>query len=108
MKNKFELPNTWYVKVTKSNRKILSKWRYGNTNTTFNLLELNHLAGININRKGHLEKGHNPAHLVKEESYDFGIEITTAQFKKYVLNEKIYKTKDYNYLLPVLKKLNLK
>jgi hypothetical protein len=111
MKEIFELPEAWYVKVTKSNRKILSDWRYENTTTGSNLLDLHYLTGIHKNSRGYFEKGHNPVDIVEEEGYTFGIEITTAQFKKYVLKPQLPKpksSKDYNYLLPLLKKLNLK
>jgi hypothetical protein len=110
-KDKFILPEAWYVKVTDDNVDVLSRWRFGND---YNKLDNTKLVGINkwfnkYNQIYKLEKGHNPYGVSSSEDYDFGIEITYNQFLKYVLNQEISERKqDYNYIIAILEKYSIK
>lgn len=88
MENKglLKLPETWHVKITKDNREVVRKWR-GNNPT----LTIGDVVGMNRWEYGRVTKEHN--------SYvdsDFGQEITFADFKRLVLDEKNHE--DYGVL----------
>ena len=78
-----KLPDRWYCVVTKENQNILSKWRFSNN---YDKLEIESITGIcnKYNRKHH-----NPKNEIRGDIYDFGIEITFEQFKKWVLKEEL-------------------
>ena len=84
----FVLPERWHVVVTKENQAILANWKGIND---IEMLPIGYICGI----CGLLnEKGHNPANMIKSTynspfAYDFGVEITFDQFKKYVLKENV-------------------
>lgn len=102
---KFVLPENWHVVVTKDNLDVLSRWRF---NDDRNVLSIGLIVGISYNLTNkEYSKQHNPIGDIKDSSgyYDFGQEITYEQFKKYVLKQQ---EEDYNYLIKVLKKWNIK
>lgn len=82
----FVLPQQWHCIVTAENQEALSQWRYGSASSR--ALPIGYLTGITkaFNGTGY-EKGHNQRIHIggPNEVYDFGIEITYEQFKKYVL-----------------------
>jgi len=108
---KFFLPPNWHIIVTKENAEEVLRWRFKNSYKNEDKITFkNHLVGMTIDYDGTLyEKGHNPKDKVKDPDghYDFGIEITYEQFKKYVLNQDINK-EDYTYLIKLFKKHNIK
>jgi len=77
----FVLPERWHVVVTEENQEILSRWKY---KASTPLLKIGFIVGIATSNG---RPDHNPGHIKKGDSYDFGEEITTEQFKKYVLKE---------------------
>lgn len=93
--NDFVLPNAWYVICTVENRELLENWRF-NKQSRYSLLtgtfvgmyrtddSVHHNNLIDTFYKGHTISG-NP----KGVDYDFGIQITTEQFIKYVLKEEV-------------------
>jgi len=79
----FVLPYAWYVIVDKENLDILSNWIFPNGFK----LTIGGIAGV-CNYGGKIgNKGHNLTKIIKGYRYDFGVEITFEQFKKYVLKE---------------------
>lgn len=91
MKEKYVFPeNNWYIKVTKDNKEILDNWR--KTLDYNRLLDIGEY--INWAGSGAMWRGL--------------VEITTDQFKEYVLKEtpNIPTIKeDYSYLIGFLDKL---
>lgn len=88
----------WYIVVTEENQHVVSEWRFGNLYPNYKL-DIGQITGIYKDGS----KQHNP----RNSTEGFGIEISFDQFKKYVLNESIEET-DYSYLIPILKKHNIK
>jgi len=92
----FTLPQYWHVIVTVVNHDMLLKWFNGLHLPIGNICGM--CKSINSDNTITYTKEHNPRTSIKSPNYDFGIEITTEQFKKYVMNEnkKIsgYKLKD--------------
>lgn len=109
MNNPFILPKNWHIIVTEENAENVLKWRFERIyNDKDKITFKNHFVGMTLNHKGtQYEKGHNPKDDVKDSEgyYDFGIEITYSQFKKYVLNKK---KENYSYLIELFKKLGIK
>jgi len=107
----FKLPDNWHILVTDENAEDVLTWRFQDSyNHSDKITFKNHLVGITINYNGTLyEKGHNSKDDITDPDgyYDFGIEITYEQFKKYVLNQDINK-EDYTYLIKLFKKLKIK
>lgn len=103
----FILPDNWHILVTEENAKDVLKWRFeDNYNRRDNTRFLDYIVGMD----GTGFKGHNPKDQIKsEDSYDFGNEITYAQFKKYVLkfDDKPKQKEDLSYLIPFLHNLNI-
>lgn len=84
----FELPENFYVRVTENNKDTLLKW-LDNPNSN-QYITVNHIVGVANHSAGGFRKGYNPAYVPKFEGpngYDFGQEITFAEFKEYVLKE---------------------
>lgn len=80
----FTLPKNWHVVVTEENQKEVSEWRF----KTSEKICLGYIAGVVYKvPQDRYEKGHNPGDLIKKPNYDFGQEITTEQFRKYVLKK---------------------
>ena len=92
-----KLPKEWYIEITDENRAIVNSWKikqYYNDDL-FNNLQYKYITLEGVGR-GWVGLGE-------------GIEITTAQFQKYVLKETPVKIEeDYSYLTPLLKKWNIK
>jgi len=107
----FKLPDNWHILVTDENAEDVLTWRFERIyNDKDKITFKNHFVGMTLNHEGtQYEKGHNPKDEVKDSEghYDFGIEITYEQFKKYVLNQDINK-EDYTYLIKLFKKLKIK
>lgn len=105
----FILPDNWHIIVTQENAENVLKWRFERIyNDKDKITFKNHFVGMTLNHKGtQYEKGHNPKDDVKDSEghYDFGIEITYAQFKRHVLNKK---KENYSYLIELFKKLGIK
>lgn len=99
--NSFVLPERWHVLVTEENQQIVSDWRLEYKNTK-NLINIDKIVGIC--NPG--EKGHNPKTELKSDTYDFGIEITTEQFRKYVLGLNV-EAEDTKYLINIFKELGV-
>ena len=79
----FILPETWYVKVTEENKKVLSNWK-GCT------VEVDRIVGMcKWFCSNKIERGHNLATITNDSNYTFGEEITYEQFLKYVLKQEI-------------------
>ncbi len=76
----------WWVAVTNENKEILGKWRGC-------VLEKGKLVGIvRDNYDGSFRKGHNPINSTRDtdrNGFDFGNEITFAQFCQFILKEEI-------------------
>lgn len=100
--SEFILPDNWHILVTEENAKDVLKWRFeDNYNRKDNIRFLDYIVGMD----GTGFKGHNPKTEIKsEDSYDFGNEITYAQFKKYVLNKEPIK-EDMTALIKLLEEL---
>ena len=82
----FTLPKNWHVVVTEENQKEVSEWRF----KTPEKICLGFIAGVVYKvPQDRYEKGHNPGDLIKKPDYDFGTEITTEQFRKYVLKKEV-------------------
>lgn len=104
----FVLPNNWHILVTEENIEDCFKWRF-KKRWEDNLKEINYSKAF-INNKiigfDGKEKGHNDKHILKGDRYDFGIEITYEQFKRYVLNKEVNTIKqNYDYLIPILNEI---
>jgi len=107
----FVLPDCWYIIVTKENLRDCFKWRF--SETTFEehpdwLIPDKHLVGITkctYSTGTLLDKGHNDKKDIISDSYNFGIEITYDQFKRYVLNQQ---KQDYSYLIKLFEQWNIK
>jgi hypothetical protein len=78
----FVLPKNWHIITTPENLKAVSEWRLESTCVT---LGLDLAVGCSTNNSN--SRDHNPKYALKSNTYDFGIEITFDQFKKYVLKE---------------------
>jgi hypothetical protein len=106
-KNKtFILPKNWHIIVTEENAEDVLKWRFDKDNEELNKLNYYLDKIVGVYKEGNIiEKGHNPKDCIKTDTYDFGIEITYTQFKKYVLNKQ---KEDYSYLIKLFKQLNIK
>jgi len=99
--NPFILPKNWHIIVTEENAEDVLKWRFEkNYLDKDKVIYLDNLVGICVTSYDSYEKGHNLKYDIKGDSYDFGIEITYPQFKKYVLNKK---KENMKYLIPILK-----
>ena len=107
-KNKFVLPDAWYVVVNNENIYALTQWRYDNITGERDLS--NKIVGMCKSTYEGLvySKEHNPVTNVSGEGYDFGQEITFGQFKKYVLGEDFDENEDLTYLVKIFEKLNIK
>lgn len=82
-----ELKN-FYVVVTEENNEVLSKWRFGHDRLKLSNNEIVGIVLYKFETNNHkYVKGHNARHQIKDETYDFGEEITFEQFKKYILKE---------------------
>ena len=110
--NNFKLPKNWHVVVTQENIEEVLNWRFKNKVKEYeitNFLESENVVGVTFDSiNNNYKKGHNPKSRTKDEEgdYDFGIEITTEQFRKYVLNKQV--NEDYSYLINFFRKLNIK
>lgn len=82
IKEEFVLPEKWHVVVTKDNQEILSDWRGTN-------VPIGYIVGIDYFNGNKYSRGHSPKNQIKGNSFDFGVEITFDQFKKYVLKDDI-------------------
>jgi hypothetical protein len=83
-----ELPEAWYVIVTKQNKNILSEWR------SCSNLNVGEIVGmVKWNEDNKITKGHNPIKHVNTKAYTFGNEISFETFERLVLG--INKTKTY-------------
>jgi hypothetical protein len=107
----FKLPDNWHILVTEENAEDVLTWRFEDIyNDKDKITFKNHLVGMTINHKGtQYVKGHNPKDDITDPDghYDFGIEITYEQFKRYVLNKDLHK-EDYTYLIELFKKLQIR
>ena len=86
MKNKFVLPEAWYILCTKENLEVLEKW------SGYKHLDETKLVGMcKWKKTGIIELSTNPFGITKDLSggnaYTFGEEITFEQFKTHVLKE---------------------
>ena len=82
----FVLPELWHIIITTENYEILSK--YFSNNLPHSVLYTKGIMGFyKENKLGHTHT------QIKGYDWDFGIEITFDQFKKYVLKEEIVKEK---------------
>jgi len=89
METKKEKP--YHVRVTEENIDVLSKWRDAK-------LTLNHITGMCLNNhNSELTKEHNPYTNIKNDTYNFGEEISFEEFCK---RENIpYINKQFNNLI---------
>lgn len=63
----------FYVVATEENKEVLNKWVSG--------AKVGKLVGLCLwTKPGRLEKGINPVHIIKEDGYTFGNEISFEQF----------------------------
>lgn len=79
-----KLPDIWWVRVTKENKEILSKWR------TAEVSEPGIVGKVFHNWNNKIEKGHNSLKLTFDSGlngYDFGNEITFEQFLHFELGQ---------------------
>ena len=105
MNNPFILPKNWHIIVTEENAENVLKWRFEESYLSKDKEDfLDNLVGMAKNEYGY-SKGHNLKQDIVGDTYDFGIEITYAQFKKHVLNKQ---KEDLSYLIELFKKLNIK
>ena len=82
----FVLPKLWHIIITTENYEILSK--YFSNNSPHSVLYTKGIMGFyKENKLGHTHT------QIKGYDWDFGIEITFEQFKKYVLKEEIVEEK---------------
>lgn len=81
----FELPDLWHVVVTEENQDEVSAWRYLESKTD-SKLRVGYIAGA-CRKDNPNYKGHNTADSIKGMGFDFGIEITTEQFRTHVLSK---------------------
>ncbi len=106
MDDDFILPKNWYVIINHFNVDVLSKWRFGSDSSSLQNY-IGGLVGISLWNNGDLEKGHNPKgnRAIKTHEYDFGLEISFDQFRKYVLKEEIieeHNDENLDYLIKLL------
>lgn len=78
-RKEFLLPKFWHVVVTEENVDVLSKWRFGEEYPKHKL-NIGYIVGFSSWQNS---KQHNPS----DSRGRFGSEITSDQFKKYVLKE---------------------
>lgn len=86
--DKFVLPKKWYCIVTEENKKMLSEWRLS---VATSYLNVNMSAGYLVISKHAFDKSNYHSSFKdfkKDNDYIDYIEITTEQFKKYVMKEK--------------------
>ena len=103
--NRFILPDNWHIVVTEENAEDVLKWRFESSYSYKDKADYSdNLVGI-AKEDNCYHKGHNPKTEIIGDTYDFGIEITYQQFKKYVLNQSPVKHK---YLTELLEKLKVK
>lgn len=103
--NNFTLPGNWHIVVTEENAEDVLKWRFESSYSYKDKADYSdNLVGI-AKEDNCYHKGHNPKTEIIGDTYDFGIEITYQQFKKYVLNQSPVKHK---YLTELLEKLKVK
>jgi hypothetical protein len=103
--NRFILPENWHILVTEENAEDVLKWRFESSYSYKDKADYSdNLVGI-AEEDNCYHKGHNPKTEIIGDTYDFGIEITYQQFKKYVLNQSPVKHK---YLTELLEKLKIK
>lgn len=89
----FILPPNWHVVVNKDNIDILSQWRFGKKLSNLLFFNCEHMCGMYHDCNGGYQIGHDLVKNIKVDNVcDFGQEITTEQFKQYVLKETIMKT----------------
>ena len=79
IEDKFVLPKTWYVTVTKENIDVLSKWRFDRKESC---LQVGYIVGMYKWDENRISKEYNDTPDSNWEN-----EITFDQFKKYVLKE---------------------
>jgi len=86
----FVLGKTWHIKVTEENQNIVSEWRFTDTSKKLNI---GYVTGMyNWNGEGRrIQKEHNSY----KDDNNWGDEITTEQFKKYVLKQEYKYTPEY-------------
>lgn len=79
MDNITELPKCWYVRVTKENKNVLSKWRFPDSN---NYLLEGYITGMYKWKNGKLSKEHD-----SQVNNEWENEITFEQFERFILNK---------------------
>lgn len=77
-----ELPECWYVRVTKENRNVLSKWRFPDSNNCY--LSEGHITGMCEWEDGKFSKEHD-----SKVTNDWENEITFQQFERFILNKQL-------------------
>jgi len=87
-----KIPEKWGIKITSKNRKTVENWR------------TNGGIGTNIGYclSSHFSQNDTRGYWVFDLPKGY-TEITFEQFQQYILKEK---SQDYNYLIPIIKKLN--
>lgn len=97
-KKEFTLPKNWHVVVTGENQKEVSEWRGYQ-----GLIPIGKIAGICLKFNSSFHKGHNSQNDIKDKDgwYDFGQEITTEQFRKYVLKKEVEEDKRFPRMMLV-------
>ena len=104
-KNSFILPDCWHLYVTEENQKLATKWRNLSQFEKGLFVPIGCVVAI-AEKHGIYSKEHNDVPYC--DGYDFGIEITTKQFKKYVMKKEITEEKvDFNYLILLFKRYNI-
>lgn len=102
MKEEFEMPEKWAVKINPNNYKTFESLRGGNLESAFDQF----ITSTPSTSKIGLMWGYCEKYI--DESYTV---ITFEQFQKHVLGieieEPVVKDEDYSYLIPIMKELNI-
>lgn len=93
--------NNWYIEIDNDNIEIVNNWKikqpYDNDLYKFPKIKLVDFNGVGVEEGESIE-------TTKRRC----IQITTEQFKQYVLKTKVKCFKDYKYLEPLFKQLCIK
>ncbi len=98
MKEEYVFPfNNWYIEITNRNRRIINDWKIKQV-WNKDLFAFVSYKYVKFDGSGYIDRSNN--------THD--IEITTEQFKQYILEEEILIiNENYDYLTEIFKKLNI-
>lgn len=104
----FILPNKWFIRINDNNRDIVNSWK---------ILQRHYNENLFSNLRWNIVRESGAGAMFNNDGFNKEMlertEITTEQFQKYILGIEIQEEKEiinenYDYLIAIFKKLNIK